>query len=157
MARIPPSTGKTQKLESGLIPTTASAWRQATEQGALVTLPGSGNIARLRKPSLTALAGTSNGVPNPLSSEVLRLMAAPPPKTDEERLTNVKRNSRAMVEVARLCLVEPKLKIDGEPGEGEIGPGDLANMDYSFIYYIWVEGSAADAEPFRVDRGAGAG
>jgi hypothetical protein len=124
--------------------------------GEVVTLPGSGLIVRAVRPSLTALAATANGVPNPLSAVVLRLMASPPPKNDEERVENVKRNSRAFLEVAALCLVEPKLALDREASDDELVPEDLTNIDYAWLYYSFVEGTVSDIAPFRVtddDRG----
>jgi hypothetical protein len=124
--------------------------RQKRVAGELITLPGSGLIVRLVRPSLTALAATVNGVPNPLSSVVLRLMASPPPKNDEERVQNVQRNSRAFLEVAALCLVEPKLALDHEASDDELEPQDLSNLDYAWIYYSFVEGTVTDIAPFRV-------
>ena len=122
----------------------------------MIRLPGSGNIARLRKPSLFALAATSNGVPNPLSYEVMRLQASPPAASEDERIEAVRQNGRGYVEVAALCLIEPRLKLVGEPGEGEISPEDLADFDLWWIYNVWVEGAAADVAPFRVaERVAG--
>jgi hypothetical protein len=131
-------------------PTSAAEWRRTRIEGELIRLPGSGNVARLRRPSLTAMAATTNGVPNPLSHEVMRLLASAPAATEAERIENVKRNSRGMVEVAALCLVEPRLRLVGDPLEGEIAPEDLSDYDLSFLYYTWVEGAASDVAPFRV-------
>lgn len=128
--------------------------------GELITLPGTGLIVRAVRRSLTALAATANGVPNPLSAAVLRLMASPPPKNDDERVENVKRNSRAFLEVAALCLVEPRLAIDHEAADDELAPEDLSNLDYAWIYYSFVEGTVSDIAPFRVrvdDERGGAG
>lgn len=136
-----------------LTSTPALAWKKAREEGELYTLPGSGNVARLIRPSLTALVGVTNGVPNPLSKEVMRLLAAAPPgKAEEALFANIRNNSRAYMEIARMCLVEPRLALDKEPNyeRGEIGPNDLADLDYAWIYHSFVEGAAADAAPFRV-------
>ncbi len=135
-------------------PTPAAAWRRQQTDGELFRLPGCGHVARLRRPSLTALAATSNGVPNALAAAVLRLLAAPPAKTDDERVGNVKRNSQGYLEVAALCLVEPRLQLKGEPGEGEIGPQDLSDLDYAWIYHTFVEGAATESAIFRLDEGA---
>ena len=133
-----------------IAPTPADVWRE----GELIRLPGCGHVARLKRPSLTALAGTTNGVPNPLSPAVLRLIAGRPTTTLEERIENVKSNSRAFMEVAALCLIEPRLVLDGEPGPGEIGPQDLSDTDYTWIYYTYVEGVASEVVPFRLALGA---
>lgn len=134
--------------------TPASAWRRATQDGELIRLPGSGNVARLIRPSLIALAATQNGVPNPLTAEVQKFLSGnAPPKSDGERWQLYQRNARAYMEVAALCLKEPRLRLDGAPGEDEIGPGDLADLDYTWIYHNWLEGTAADAVQFRVTVG----
>jgi hypothetical protein len=86
---------------------------------------------------------------------VLRLMASPPPKNDEERVQNVQRNSRAFLEVAALCLVEPKLALDHEASDDELEPQDLSNLDYAWIYYSFVEGTVNDIAPFRVKNDDG--
>lgn len=131
--------------------TPASAWRRAREEGELIRLPGSGNIARLIRPPLASMVLSSNGVPNPLSRDVQRLLAGTaPPKDEAARWTNYQANMRGMQELAALCFVEPKLRLDGPPGEGEIGPDDLTDLDYTFIVYTWVEGAAESVAPFRV-------
>ena len=130
--------------------TNPKAHRAARLAGDPYTLPGSGIVVRLVRPSLTALASTANGVPNPLSSEVLRLMSTPPPKNDDERAENVRRNSRAMIEVASLCLAAPKLAVDRDPTDDELAPDDLTSLDYAWLYYSFVEGTVNDIAPFRV-------
>lgn len=131
--------------------TPASAWRKAREQGELIRLPGSGNVARLIRPPLASMVLSSNGVPNPLSRDAQRLLAGTaPPKDEAERWANYQKNTRGMQELAALCLAEPKLKIDGPPGENEIGPDDMADLDYTFIVYTWLEGAAESVAPFRV-------
>lgn len=132
-------------------PTPASAWRRAREAGELIRLPGSGNVARLIRPPLASMVLSSNGVPNPLSRNVQKLLSGtPPPKDDAARWENYQANMRGMQELAALCLVEPKLRLDAPPGEGEIGPDDLTDLDYTFIVYTWVEGAAESVAPFRV-------
>lgn len=131
--------------------TPASTWRSAREAGELIKLPGCGNVARLIRPALGKLALTNGGVPNPLSRNVQRLLSgAAPPRDENERWANYQTNTRAMQEIAQLCLVEPKLRLDGPPQEGEIGPEDLTDLDYTWLYYTWVEGAAEQVAPFRV-------
>jgi len=132
-------------------PTPASAWRKATVEGELIRLPGCGQVARLVRPPMSKLVLTSNGVPNPLSRNVQKLLSgAPPPKDENARWENYQQNMRGMQEVAALCLAEPRLRLDGTPEEGEIGPDDLTDMDYTFLLYTWVEGAAEQVAPFRV-------
>jgi len=134
-------------------PTPAGLWRRQREEGELIRLPGSGNVARLVRPPLAQMVLSSNGVPNPLSRDVQKLLAgAPPPKDEAGRWANYQANTRGMQELAALCLVEPKLRLDGPPQEGEIGPEDLTDYDYTFIVYTWVEGAAEQVAPFRVTQ-----
>lgn len=131
--------------------TPASVWRRKREEGELIQLPGSGNVARLIRPPLASMVLTSNGAPNPLSRDVQKLLAGtPPPKDEAARWANYQANMRGMQELAALCFAEPKLRLDGPPGEGEIGPDDLTDLDYTFIVYTWVEGAAEAVAPFRV-------
>jgi hypothetical protein len=132
-------------------PTPASVWRRGREEGELIRLPGSGNVARLIRPPLASMALSSNGVPNPLSRDVQRLLAGTaPPKDEDARWRNYQANMRGMQEIAQLCLKEPILRLDGPPQEGEIGPDDLTDLDYTFLVYTWVEGAAEAVAPFRV-------
>lgn len=131
--------------------TAASAWRKATIEGELIRLPGCGHVARLVRPPMSKLVLTSNGVPNPLSRNVQKLISGtPPPKDEQTRWENYQANMRGMQEVAALCMVEPRLRLDGAPEDGEIGADDLTDLDYTFILYTWVEGAAESVAPFRV-------
>ena len=60
------------------------------------------------------------------------------------------KNCRAYLEAAALCFIEPRLILDREPKEGEIGPGDLTDFDYSWLYYSWIQGVDEDIAPFRI-------
>jgi len=134
-----------------LTPTPAGLWRLKREEGELIRLPGSGNVARLVRPPLAQMVLSSNGASNPLSRHVQKLLAGTaPPKDEETRWANYQANTRGMQELAALCLLEPKLRLDGPPGENEIGPEDLTDLDYTFIVYTWVEGAAEQVAPFRV-------
>lgn len=131
--------------------TPASAWKKARVEGELIKLPGSGNVARLVRPPLASLVLTNGGAPNPLSRDVQRLLAGTaPPKDEADRWESYKKNTRALQEIAALCLAEPRLVLDRQPGDDEIGPDDLAEQDYLFIYYTWLEGAAENVAPFRV-------
>lgn len=145
MARTAPNPAPAEPTAQ---PTPAAQW----SQGTLYRLPGSGHVARIRQPGLMALVAKGQ-IPNPIAADVTRLLAlTEEPKTDEERLELFERNSRAMVEVAALALVEPRLILDRAPSyeRGEIGPADLSDIDLMFIYFNVVEGRADDLTTFRV-------
>jgi hypothetical protein len=133
-------------------PTDARAWRRGREQGELFVLPGCGHVARLRRPSLTALAAATGGMPNPLSEKLIQLAMGRRASSDEQALEYYRRNSRAYLEAAALCFVEPRLVLDREPQEGEIGADDLTDLDYTWLYHSFITGGDHDVAPFRVER-----
>lgn len=140
-------------------PTTARQWKQTAQDGELYVLPGSGHIARLRRPSLTALAAEAGEIPNPLSIEVMRFLAHADEiggltrPTEAQLIVAYEKNARAFVEIAALAFVEPKLILDRDPDydAGEIAPSDVADLDYVWITGRLVEGQAADLASFRVN------
>jgi hypothetical protein len=111
----------------------------------------SGNIARLKRPSVLALA--SNGH-NPVSMAVMLELYSKKdqPQTDDEKLVQIKATSRKYLEVLALTFVEPKLVIDKEPNydNGEIGPADLDDGDLMWVYWTFIEGVAAQFAAFRI-------
>lgn len=127
-------------------PTPARSW---TTIG-LYTLPGSGNVAKLKKVTLIALAA-AGAIPN----DILQLIALDTPAerlSQEAQLAQYRKNAKAFVAIAERCLVEPRLVTDRAPDydAGEIGPEDLADRDYTWIFYSFVSGGAADVATFRV-------
>lgn len=136
-----------------LTPTPATEWRKQSTDGELYRLPGSGHVARLRRPSLMALATRPGVIPNPLGDAVLRFLATTPDaKTDAQQIDAYRTNARAFEEIAALCLVEPHLILDRTPNydAGEIGTDDLSDRDYSFIVFTLTQGAASDVAPFRL-------
>lgn len=136
-----------EEVVSQAQPTPAREWGKAH----LYTLP-SGNVARLKRPAVLALA--SNGH-NPVSAKVMLEIYSTKeqPKTDEEKLAQIKTNSQRYLEVLALTFIEPKLVIDREPDydAGEIGPGDLSDTDLLWVYWTFVEGDAKATAAFRVE------
>lgn len=120
---------------------TTDTTTRPTEIEEVRTLP-SGRRVRLRMPHLYRLLASVRGIPNPKLAAVLKLLAGEGnlEATNElQRLTSVTQMMRGLYEVAELCLVEPKLRLDlkeGEtPGPGEIGPDELPIADAEVIYY----------------------
>lgn len=138
-----------------LAPTPAAAFRR----GGLYQLPHSGHVVRLRFPGLYALAMRGD-VPNGLSNAVLRLVSGASAEESTEdaaarRIAAYRENARAFLEVAALCLEEPRLILDEAPNyeRGEIGPRDLPEQDLLWIFLDFVQGGPAGetVAPFRRD------
>lgn len=127
-------------------------WYKTSEEGELYRLPGSGHIARLRRPSLYALLTQASEVPNAFSADLTRLLAQPVAYDDQEKAQRIRQNARAFQEAAALCFVEPKLILDRHPerSHGEIGPGQLADQDYLWLFYAFIEGESSGVESFRI-------
>lgn len=145
-----------QAVERVINATPATEWRRQRTDGDLFVLPGSGNVARLRRVSLTALAA-AGAIPNDTADRVLRLMAIEikaEQLSDEQQLAVYKRNQRAFIDVAARCLVAPVLIVDGAPDyeRDQIGPDDLADRDYTWLFYSWINGTADQVSPFRCDH-----
>jgi hypothetical protein len=127
-------------------PTPAREWGKAQAY----QLP-SGNIARLKRPAVLALARNGH---NPVSNAVLLELydRKDQPKTPDEKLEQIKANSQKYLEVLALTFVEPRLVIDREPNydNGEIGPQDVDDGDLLWIYWVFIEGTAAAFATFRI-------
>lgn len=137
-------------------PAAASAFRARSETGEVYDFPGCGLPAQLRRPSLMELS-VRGAAPNPLANEVMSLIAAdegPADLSHEERISRYQRNARAYIEVAKLCMVSPRLVTERAPDydAGEIGPGDIADLDYIWLWHSFVGGAASEVQPFRADR-----
>jgi hypothetical protein len=98
-------------------------------------------------------------IPNPLSAKVIKLLTLATQKeiearTAEQREAALLSNSEAFVGIAELAFIEPKVISDRAPdySKGEIGPADLSNRDLVWLFYDFVEGTAADVADFRVVR-----
>lgn len=134
----------------------ARRWKKQSTDGQWVTLPGSGEPALLKRPSLMAMAANAGHVPNPLSAEVIRFLAenGDPLRnySKDERAAIYKKNSRAFVEIAKLTFLDPKIVEDREPDydAGEIAPTDIGDFDYSWLIFNFVEGDASKLVPFLI-------
>jgi hypothetical protein len=131
---------------NGPVPTPAAEWRQ----GALYRLP-SGFIARLKRAPLLALIGRGL-IPNPYAQQVKVLLAIrDAADTEAKRAAVLEENARAFLYIASLEFIEPRLVLEGVPGEGEIGPEDLSDRDLIWLYYDLAEGVADDVALFRLN------
>jgi hypothetical protein len=136
----------------------AAAFRRRSTEGELYELPGCGLVARLARPGLMGLVGAGATANPVLSPELLRMMSLDKtPASDEERLEKFERDVRAYREVAARCFVEPRLVLDREPNydAGEIGPADIADRDYVWLYWTFSQGGDAQVAAFRLAGGSG--
>lgn len=143
MSQIFDVAAEEQAAKKPNAPTHAREWKT----GGLYQLP-SGNIAQLRRPSLLARAT----MPGKLERKVLRFIALETPRLvpEDEQLRLYIANSEVYIAVAAATLVSPRLILDREPNyeNNEIGPDDLSDRDYTWIYNIYVEGSDAESRDF---------
>jgi hypothetical protein len=134
--------------------THASAWKKASEPE-LIRLPNSGHIVRAQRRSMLAMAAKLGHVPNPLSAEVMRLLAMGQPSDEAPEARQVEiftKNALAFLELFALTILEPKLIIDRDPdyAHGEIAPSDIYDADLIWLYFTYLEGSVERVTPFRV-------
>lgn len=147
----------TNDTDQPLSITPAREWNNA--RGELYRLPGSGNIARLRRPSLSAMAARVGQIPNPLTAEVMRFLAVVDTTTrptPEQQIESYCKNVLAYLHIAQLVFVEPRFVLKDDPNydAGEIGPHDLTDADYVWIWSKLIYGEAGELRPFRVNSGA---
>lgn len=134
-------------------PTPASEWKK----GDVYKLP-SGKNARLHRPGLMAMLARGQ-IPNPLADKVASLITHTTEdelkaRTREQREEAMRENIEAFTGIAVLCFQEPRLVVDREPDyeHGEIGASDLSNRDLFWLFYEFVEGSAADVAEFLISK-----
>lgn len=146
-----------------LTPVGGRALKQKSRGGIPVRLPGCGEVVLLRRPSLMGMAVKGGRVPNPISAEVLRWIAVNDDiltkLSPEEQIEQYRENASVFVELAALCFVHPRLIADREvadDSDDEIGPGDIADADYRWIVFTFVEGDAAALAPFLEPARTGA-
>jgi hypothetical protein len=143
MSQQPTAAAEEQAAKQPTKATPARQWKT----GGLYQLP-SGNIAHLKRPSLLARAT----MPGKLEQKVLRFIVLETPRmiSEEDHIRLYVANSEAYLAVAAATLVSPRLILDRQPDpdKDEIGPDDLSDRDYTWIYQIFVEGSDAESRDF---------
>lgn len=132
----------------------ARDWKKVSEPE-LIRLPNSGHVVLAQRRSMLAMAAKLGHVPNPLSAEIMRLLAMGQPDdlTPEPRQVEIfAKNARAFLELFALTVLEPKLILDREPDydRGEIAPSDIYDADLIWLYFTYLEGAAERVTPFRV-------
>jgi hypothetical protein len=95
--------------------------------------------AEVRMPNLFQILATVDAVPNQVMIDVLNLLeseGADLPGADPALKFLRKRNAvRGKYALASLILVRPRLVLDREPREGEIGPDSLSWGDVEGLYF----------------------
>lgn len=95
---------------------------------------------KLAAPNMYAIFAKAGGggAPNPALASIYQLLEGSEALQSMDLLQKysaLNAHYRGLYEIAALCLVEPKMRLEGTPGEGEIGPDDLCWNDLFAIYY----------------------
>lgn len=100
--------------------------------------------AKVQMPNLYAILATVGAVPSQAMIEVLTLLdqegVALAGVDEGQKFLRIRNNIRGMYAMASLILVEPRLVLDKDPGEGEIGPRDLSLTDVEALYWRYFRG-----------------
>jgi hypothetical protein len=99
-------------------------------------LKGSGMEIVFSMPDLYQLVLSNVKAPNPMTSRIMELLEGyglVGATTAAQRTAYAQETYLAAVELASLCLVNPKLVLDREPDEsaGEVGPSAFAHGDWA--------------------------
>lgn len=97
----------------------------------------SGQEVELRMPNMYEILSRIGQVPNAQMASVLRLLEGSGALSEQgllQRFAALKEYFLGLYEVAALCIASPRLVLAGDPGEGELGPGDLTFGDVWAIY-----------------------
>jgi hypothetical protein len=137
-------------------PTSAAEWRSARKQGFVVTLP-SGQKAMVRR-TLDLFAKLKEGkIPNPLASQITRMIEENRIVTDEKELgeEGVIQMLDMFDETLEAMMITPRFERppadapwNWEPSAGAIGPDDMMLEDKVFLFGV-AQGGTADVASFR--------
>ena len=97
-----------------------------------------GTMGTLEMPDFYTYLAEVGMPPSPEVAAVLRLLEGTGALEQQnlfQRLQGQREYWMGLYEIARLCLIEPKLVLKGTPGRGEIGPRDLSLNDVQGIYW----------------------
>jgi hypothetical protein len=98
--------------------------------------------AEVRMPNLYEILATVDAVPSQLMIDVLNLLEAEGSEISSlveptKKFLRKRNTIRGKYALASLILVKPRLVLDREPGEGEIGPAQLSWGDVEGLYYSY--------------------
>jgi hypothetical protein len=108
-----------------------------------------GREVKLAMPNIYKVI-TGKATPNPALAAIVRLLDGDgliEAQGEAQRYQAARENVRGLYEIAALCLVEPVLRLDGDPQAGEIGPADLAFSDLHLIYYSFFRADPLTLSP----------
>jgi hypothetical protein len=146
---------------------------RARRKGTPYTLPGSGISVPLKRPNLLAMATGVGKIPNPLDDQVLTFLSRNrdtdlfddlPDGTESALEQQVKAkqredkqkqryldNAQIFMKLFRLCVQEP-ISDEVEPEGDMLSIHDFADQDFIWMYYVYVEGQAVEADKFLTER-----
>lgn len=121
------------------------------------TLRGSGMEVTFQMPNLYTLILSHIKIPNPSTARILELLEGAgllSTATPAQQAAYARDTLMGAMELASLCLVEPRLVLDREPGEGEVGPEAFAHSDWGELLSIF---RADPYKPAAADQKSGSG
>jgi len=111
-----------------------------------LTLSRSGRVLALRMPDMYALVCADIRIPNQALEDILSLWqygTLLPQSDDETTLARLKRLTAADFELARLCLADATLVLEGDAAPGDLTPRDLSSADIASIRTFFLTGGSA--------------
>jgi hypothetical protein len=118
------------------------------------TLRGSGMTVTLAMPNLYQLIASSIKVPNPMTARIIELLEGSgllSTATPAQQAAYARDTLMGAMELAALCLTQPRLVLDRDPGEGEVGPEAFAHSDWGELLALFRANPARPA----ADQGSG--
>lgn len=130
--------------DNGLHPTSAAEWRKPREEGILVTLPYSGNTARLRPVALDSMIAQGR-IPDLLTEVASSSLFK---EIEVETLIDDPKLMKSFMEIFNLislaAFMEPEVVPAGqEPLEGQITLDDVDYNDKIFVFNYATAGARA--------------
>lgn len=132
--------------------TSGRAWRKDREEGTLLTLPVSGNVARVRSIDATIVAMTGR-IPDGLTPIVVAALEGKSPDEEFDKLEKVERFKKQVefaYVVCRVAFTEPRI-VDQPSTDDEIAQDDLHPLDALFVVR-WLNRAAGDLDFFRSEQ-----
>lgn len=121
-----------------------------TQRTRTITLQSSGMEVTIAMPNLYQLLASHVKLPNPMTGRIIELLegAGLYGKSTPEQIAAYNRDTlMGAMELASICLVKPKLVLDREPGEGEVGPQAFAHSDWAELLALFRSDPPKPADP----------